>query len=191
VWFVERYSSTHTCGFWFASSQILTTQLESTHLLPAICLLLLKCSANFLFFFLPTQMQDNAGHTKIPLFEINCASIEFILEFFTSCHSKYWWPGSATILLKCLCNVRLVLWRSYWQFRDTSIHLSVHLEHIYDWFHRAVLLLTVWSVWLAQLVKSLAASACSLTQEVTGSTLGADGLTYAIILSRSDEMSSN
>ena len=47
------------------------------------------------------------------------------------------------------------------------------------------------SVWLAQLVKSLAASAGSLTQEVTGSTPGSDGLTQAAILSRSGEMNSN
>ena len=38
---------------------------------------------------------------------------------------------------------------------------------------------------VAQLVKSLADYACSLTQEVTGSTPGADGLTKATILSRS------
>ena len=44
---------------------------------------------------------------------------------------------------------------------------------------------------IVQLVKSLAASVCSLTQEVTGSTPGADGLTQATILPRSGEMNSN
>ena len=38
------------------------------------------------------------------------------------------------------------------------------------------------SVWLAQLVKSLAASVCLLKQKVTGSIPGADGLTQAINL---------
>jgi hypothetical protein len=41
-----------------------------------------------------------------------------------------------------------------------------------------------------QLVESLAASACTLTQEVMGSTPGADGLTQTTILSRSNKMSS-